>query len=209
MKHLFWCSLFFLILTSQAYADCHAWFQNGKIKTGPNCMEKCVVLPVDMGTFDCHDACDELCDRSASEKFVFQLSDLYPGLTPSERALAAQRPSDLLTAYKLSWHAEAECLKEFPRSDRNDGSDACRHFFWATLLTQKLGYEMAQKILDAHEQEPAQPPEEKAMDLANNQRGVTFARSKSATITDSQAISEFRNLLKDGKLVILKKAKSN
>lgn len=166
-----------------------------------------MIAPVDMGTFDCHEDCDSLCERPKSEKFIFQLSDLYPGLNPAERALVAQHPSKLLDAYKLSWRAERDCLQEFPKSDRNDGSDACRHFIWAALLTQNLGHEMAQKILDAHEQEPTQPRDEKAMDLANNQRGVTFARSKISNLTDEAIMSEFRTLIKDGKLVTLEKDK--
>jgi hypothetical protein len=199
--------LFFLTTASQAQSNCKSWFQKQKIELGISCLEKCVIAPIDMGTFECHEECDSLCDRPKSEKFVFQISDLYPGLTPSERSLIAQHPSELLEAYKLSWRAEGECLKEFPKSDRNDGSDACRHFFWATLLTQKMSHEMAQKILDAHEQEPSQPPEEKAMDLANNQRGVTFARAQKSNVAEEAIMIEFRNLMKDGKLVTLEKSK--
>jgi hypothetical protein len=123
----------------------------------------------------------------------FKISDLYPGLTPAEKALAAEKPIDSLKAYRLSWKAEEICLKEFPRSASNDESDACRHFVWATLLSRVLGAEAAQSILDAHEQEPTQPPEEKAMDLANNQRGVTFATTEAKTFSDEEILGQFRN----------------
>ena len=161
-----------------------------------------------MSTFNCANKCGELCESDSKEAWLFKLSDLYPGLTPAERALASKYPKELLQAYRLSWEAEELCLKEFSKADTNDASDACRHFVWAILLTQSLNAELAQQILDAHEQEPTQPVEQKAMDLANNQRGVSLARSNSQPLAKDKILKEFRKLLKEGKLVVLKKEKA-
>jgi hypothetical protein len=38
-----------------------------------------------------------------------------------------------------------------------------------------FGRERAEEILNAHENNPMQPEEEKSMDLANNRRGVSVA----------------------------------
>lgn len=189
--------------------ECQPWFEKAKIARDRLCVERCVALKIDMDTFDCRNSCDDLCSRPLSEQLLFELSDLYPGLTPAEKELAAKHPKDTLLAYRLSWRAEKLCLEEFPRSETNDGSDACRHFVWAVLLERNFGAEMAQKILDAHEQEPTQPAEEKAMDMANNQRGVSFGSTvtKGKDIPDLQILSEFRRLMRDEKLVVLKKRK--
>lgn len=187
------------------HANCGQWFQDGKLKKGKDCLIKCASLPVDMGTFDCPNSCDDFCGSAAKERFLFQLSDLYPGLTAAEKALVSQHPRQMLKAYQLAQKAEELCLKEFPRSDTNDESDACRHFVWAVFLSKELGTELSQKILDAHEQEPTQPEEEKAMDLANNQRGVSFANSRAGALTDRMILDEFRKLQSEGKLIILRK----
>lgn len=53
----------------------------------------------------------------------------------------------------------------------NDESDAFRHFIWAGLLTKELGTEKAKNFLQAHEEDPDQPTNERDMDLHNNNRG--------------------------------------
>jgi hypothetical protein len=194
-----------LVIPRPVLAGCQEWFKNGKLSAGKDCLVKCASLMVDMSTFDCPNSCDELCGSPQNQKWLFKLTDLYPGLTPAEKALSAQYPITLLDAYQQSWKAEELCLKEFPRSDTNDASDACRHFVWAVLLTRKFGKEMAKKILDAHEQEPLQPEDQKSMDLANNQQGVTFINGAPKDLMDEQIMAEFRKLLKEGKLVVLKK----
>jgi hypothetical protein len=94
--------------------------------------------------------------------------------------------------------------------ETNDESDACRHFVWAALLTNEFGSDFAQQILAAHEQEPTQPPEEKAMDLANNQRGVTFIKDapKGQRPSGDNILNEFQAQLAKGKIVVLKPRKA-
>lgn len=43
-------------------------------------------------------------------------------------------------------------------------------------MTRELGAERAQLYLDAHEENPLQPPAERAMDLANNRGGILGAQ---------------------------------
>jgi hypothetical protein len=158
-------------------------------------------------TFTCPNQCDELCNASEKEKYLFKLSELYPGLTMAERALASQEPVKTLKAYQLSWRAESMCLKKYPTSSHNDESDACRHFIWSSLLTKEFGREFTEKVLYAHEQEPTQPENEKAMDLANNQRGISVAEKliKDKSFSDEKIFSELQEQFKQGRLIVFKK----
>jgi hypothetical protein len=56
-------------------------------------------------------------------------------------------------------------------------------------------------------QEPTQPAEEKAMDLANNQRGVSHVRSDSRApdVSGKGLLDQFQKELKAGNIVVLKK----
>jgi hypothetical protein len=195
------------LASNQTMGDpCDDWFRRGKVKAGPDCSIECSVLKTDMVTFNCPNQCLELCKSNFSEKMMFGLSELYPGLTPTEKTMASKNPSKLLAAYRLSWKAESICSKRFRTMETNDESDACRHFVWAALLTQEFGSKFAQQILDAHENEPTQPAEEKAIDLANNQRGVTLIRDlgKDKRATEEDLLKGFLKQLKEGKVVVLK-----
>jgi hypothetical protein len=160
-----------------------------------------------MGTFDCGNQCDDFCKVSSGAEFLFQLSDLYPGLTKSERALAAQEPVKTLRAYFLSWKAEGLCLKLYTSSGHNDESDACRHFVWAVVLNDDLGKDFARKVLTAHEDEPEQLEAEMKMDLANNERGLAAADriKRNNSLRDDKILNAFREELDSGKLTVLKK----
>lgn len=113
-------------------------------------------------------------------------------------------------AYVKSWEAESACGRIYKVSDTNDESDACRHFLWAALLTNSFGREKAEDILNAHEQNPRQPEEEKSMDLANNRRGASIAEKliQEKRFSESTVIEQFKLELKKGNLVILKKGGS-
>lgn len=97
------------------------------------------------------------------------------GLTNDELPLAKRSPTDTSLAYLKSWKAESACGRIYKVSDTNDESDACRHFLWAALLMESLGREKSEDILNAHENNPQQPEDEKSMDLANNRRGISVA----------------------------------
>jgi hypothetical protein len=160
-----------------------------------------------MTTFNCPMDCARLCKETGTTQLLFQLTDLYPSLTASERALASKNPSKSLKAYQLSAKAESLCRRLYNTSELNDESDACRHFVWAGLLENEFGREFSEKVLYAHEQEPSQPEEQKAMDLANNQRGVSVAESliKGNKYSENALIDAFREQLKSGRIIVLKK----
>lgn len=109
----------------------------------------------------------------------------------------------------LSWKAEKICHQIYLKSDTNDESDACRHYIWAGLLNFEFGQADANQILDAHEQNPLSPEAEKAMDLANNRRGIIVSselRSKK-TIEESKLLEQYKADLSNGKLIVLKRKK--
>lgn len=186
--------------------DCLEWFNNAKIMIGPECLVKCNSTKVDMSTFQCTNMCDKMCKLSQKERFLFKLTDLYPGLTIQEKDLAAKYPSKVYKAYKLSWQAQRLCLDLYPTSATNDASDACRHFTWSGLLVKEFGRSFAEKILNAHEQEPKQPIEEKKMDVFNNQIGISSSEMliKNKIFTEDRLLKEYSKLLNDKKLKILK-----
>jgi hypothetical protein len=172
------CSLF--VVTNAAAepdADCVAWFSRAKIKTGTrDCELSCATLMVDMGTFICPNQCEELCSTRPAgpliAKFIF-----YPGLTPTEKNLAAKNAKDAFTVYKQKNIAEKSTSRYFPDQNLNDESDAFRHFLWAALLTKELSKVRAKEFLDAHEADPDQPDIERQMDMHNNSRGQAAAES--------------------------------
>lgn len=49
--------------------------------------------------------------------------------------------------------------------------DAHRHVTWSFLLAEKFGKEFAQTVTDAHEKQPGNSPDERAMDFHNNAVG--------------------------------------
>lgn len=186
---------------------CLDWFAKSKVPRDEDCLLNCATVQVDMATFSCPNQCDELCKVNEKKKFVFSLTQLYPALTAAERALAAENSAKMLIAYKKSWQAESLCRDLYPTSGTNDESDACRHFVWAALLFKEFGRDFSEKILYAHEQEPTQPEAEKAMDLANNQRGVSMGELliKQKLFTEKRVIEEFSRQLKEKKIVVLNK----
>lgn len=98
-------------------------------------------------------------------------------------------------------------INRFPASDVNDGSDACRHFVWAILLSNKFSETFAKLILDAHENSRFQPDAEKQMDDHNNQLGLEVARSttKKADLSQEEILKLFDKAVKDGKLNVIGK----
>ena len=176
------------------------------MKNGENCLLDCAAIMVDMNTFHCPDMCNKFCGSPTKESFVFQLSNLYPGLTAEERALSAKYPLKMLTAYKLSWKAEKLCSNLFTSSRTNDASDACRHFIWAALLYKEYGIDFSSQVLDAHEKEPRQNKNERAMDIANNRLGQSLAEQliQKNKFNDKELLKSFKEKLRKGRFIILK-----
>ena len=65
----------------------------------------------------------------------------------------------------------------------------------------------SQEILGAHEQDNKQPPEEKAMDLANNRLGLIIAEelSRKDKLNENNILKSFQKHLKLGNIIVLKK----
>ncbi len=68
---LFLVKISFLIFIgshSLADDDCQNWFSELKINRAQNnCLEQCMTAETDMGTFTCHDECENLCQIRRSE----------------------------------------------------------------------------------------------------------------------------------------------
>ncbi len=184
--------------------DCRAWFKRQGIKKGEDCLIECSMTETDMGTFYCSEQCADLCKKTKA-KLYLALSKVYPSLTQAERDLVAKHPKEMLTAYQMRWKAESLCLDIFEENGLNDDSDACRHFAWAAFLYKKLGLELSQEILNAHENKQGQPIEQKSMDLANNRIGLTAAiRLKEENkLNKKEILKSFQKNLKKGNLIIL------
>lgn len=198
--------------SDQVPKSCKAWFEKSKVVAGNSCAMDCALIKSDMGTFDCSRFCDQLCappKKLESVIFGFKISSLYPGLTEAEKKFVDKNPKIAAHAYWLSWRAEKLCEEIYLISDTNDESDACRHFIWAALLNAKFGSKLTTELLDAHEQNPDQPEDEKSMDLANNRRGLIASSEliKNERIDDALFLKQFQTDLKEGKIVVLKRRK--
>ena len=206
---IFLCFTAFSVFWPLAFAssdDCRAWFKRLGIKTEADCLIECSMAETDMGAFHCSEQCEDLCKKQPKKKLYLAFSKVYPTLTQAERALAAEYPKEMLTAYKINWEAENLCLTLFKESLTNDDSDACRHFVGAALLYKKFGQSLSKKILDAHEENPKQPPKEKLMDMTNNHLGLTAAAylKKKNKLNKEEILKSFQKNLKKGNLAILK-----
>lgn len=175
---------------------CDEWFANLKIEASKNCETLCATADTDMSTFMCPDRCETLCKQP--------YENIY-GLTDDEIKFCKSNKLDCLKAYKESWNAEKICLKIYPVSDVNDESDACRHYVWSILLAKSIGTVKAETVLNAHENNPREPKNQQAMDLANNRLGLLdYQKMKSKQLTDDEIKKSFIEQLKKNSLIILK-----
>lgn len=203
------------IIGSTARAEdsiCEKWFKKSGIDVkSKSCLLDCAVHSVDLGTFSCHDNCEEFCKVPVPEKVIFEMVDLYPGLTPAEKAIAAKEPQKTLQAFYMSYKADLLCAGIFDKSGWNDESDACRHFLWAAFMTEGFGQEFTLSLLNAHEQIKNNPPEEKAMDEANNRYGILKATDLigKKEFSDDKILKEFEKALEKSELSVLKPKKKN
>jgi hypothetical protein len=103
--------LFFMVVVQMPAAadDCDVWFSKLKIKPDKECFLKCASSSTDFRTVGCENECARLCKSGMTTEFLFNVSDLYPGLTKEERSLAASEPKKTWKAYQLSWTAEHLC----------------------------------------------------------------------------------------------------
>ena len=195
--------IFFLtcpIFAGSLDPKCIKWFQKSKMDS-PSCEIDCTILPVDMGTFLCHDQCELLCTHNTERRLVY-----YPGLTQAEQRLIKENPLEALIVFIQKNRAESSTTRNFPDQGINDESDAFRHFVWASLLTKELGLSRSKTYLNAHEEDPAQPQNEREMDLFNNELGMQFAEEalKTSDVTLEKIEKEGLTQLQNKKLKVLK-----
>jgi hypothetical protein len=127
-------------------------------------------------------------------------------LNQTERDLASKYPRQAVSAYLLSWEAESACKVLYKTSDTNDESDACRHYMWAGMLVHKIGSDLAEKFLDAHEQDFDRPKKEKTMDITNNKFGLVAGKKliDKKSFTNDELLEQFKSDLESKRLVILR-----
>ncbi|KAI5777899.1 hypothetical protein EDC01DRAFT_791258 [Geopyxis carbonaria] len=114
--------------------------------------------------------------------------------------------SACISGYKQSSVALAAAGALFPANTLHNGrGDAFRHCYWSALMTIDVGASEAKAVGDAHEAEGANPPQEKAMDLANNASGRSVgAATTGATETRYvKARAECERRARAGQLVTL------
>ncbi len=138
-------------------------------------------------------------------KLLGYLGSQYPTLNPSEKTLVKQNPIEAAITFYDAFLAERNGDRFFPNSGQNGASDSFRHFAWAGLLTRDLGEETARKFLNAHELNPRQSLEEKAMDEFNNERGIQAANEflKKGNFGNTELYEKATEEIKNGKLRIL------
>ncbi len=134
--------------------------------------------------------------------------DYYPGdgnPTENDWCFEILHPTRVYDCYKANQLAD-EALKSakenYPKSLHNGPGDAYRHCYWSGLLTFEFGEAEAKGFGDRHEDDPNNPPNEKAMDLYNNNVGRTIA--KTIRKGDKNAMSAAcKRAVSDGRLKTL------
>lgn len=190
-------------VSSLSMDECEQWFEDSKIKVGPNCLTKCASLPTGMGTFACPAECKTLCSQDNSTLLGRIL--YYPGLTKSEQDLIRARPKGAIIVYRAKRKAEQMTRVRFGRDEENDESDAFRHFVWAAMLSKDLGSDTAKLFLDAHEASGNTQDASRAMDLANNRAGLLAAEKlkRNDKLSEMSIEQEALQALREKSLVVL------
>lgn len=192
----------FLVISQLVFADenCSKWFAATGIKpNSPNCEASCSSTIVDMDSFSCTNQCDILCKTNLPKPAIKPLSYLKR-LTDGDKTAISKYPKEAIQVFAAKEKADDLTIKVFKKEGKNDESDAFRHFVWSALLVKELGVEKAKYFLDAHENDPSQPKQEKDMDIKNNQRGVDYAvknindkQSLELNKIEQAALDELRN----------------
>ncbi len=220
MKYVF--VLIALFFSKNSSANCKQWFLDQKLNAGADtCLGRCIVAEVDMATFSCRSECDLLCRPTktkvqkikkpmATKKVESNNSgSLYPGLNESEKKLVSENPLKAVVVGIQKFKAEHMANTLFSYGSIDGENDAARHFIWAALMAKELGSDLATQFLDAHEKNPNEKPEQRAMDLANNREGLlAFEKLKARSKTsDEDIINEFKLRYEGNNLSILKPQK--
>lgn len=200
MKLAYILPVFFI--ASHALGDvCQDWLNGLKIEKAEDCESECRIGEKDMSTYMCSLQCEQLCKNFGKSSAP---EENFYGLTDAELKFCKENKVDCLKAYKKTWDAEKICLNIYPASLVNDESDACRHYVWALLLSNSIGEKNAEAVLNAHETNPKEPTDEKAMDLANNRLGLLNYKKLKDNFNDEDIKKSFLEELENKKFIIIK-----
>lgn len=73
------------------------------------------------------------------------------------------------------------------------------------MLSRTIGEKKAEDVLNAHENNPREPKDQQAMDLANNRLGLlNYQKHKEKFSSDEEVKKSFFEQMKNSKLIILK-----
>ena len=94
---------------------------------------------------------------------------------------------DILTdIYGSIKKAENLAYQKYPANEIHNGrGDALKHCYLSALLSKKRGEGFAKDFMDAHEDVDGNPPDEKSMDLHNNEVGRNIAK-KNPSVSDEK-----------------------
>ena len=121
-------------------------------------------------------------------------------LNPSEKMAVAAYPILASVVPEAANKAFAETKTRFGHQGHNDASDAFRHCYWSSLISRDAGVLAALSFTTAHEDFPANPADEKDMDLHNNSVGIVIGITKASDKLLSDACFK---ALQDGRLKVI------
>ena len=126
--------------------------------------------------------------------FVDYYINKYYGLKSSERKLAREHPFAALVVDRNQTFVldiEKALFKKNTNNQINKEPDAFRHTFLSALNSWLLGPELAKKFGDAHEDFPANPENQKEMDLYNNSVGYELGKLFHKMHLDVNGLAEY------------------
>lgn len=125
----------------------------------------------------------------------------------AEKKLIEQYPRQAEIAVGVKFEVEKMTTDRFGRNARKDESDAFRHFVGAGLLYKRVGPELAEKFLAAHETGPGNTKKEREMDFKNNVLALKVAAEmdKAGNLTPQRLADRAIELIKSGELVVVRR----
>lgn len=127
----------------------------------------------------------------------------YDELSTAEKIFLAMNFASISRIRIACLKAIEERRRRFTMHIINGRSDAFQHCYWAALLTRDVGMNQAKAFTDAHENRPGNPPEDKAMDLYNNARGIVIGVIHGPRATDQELADAAERALLQGRLKVL------
>ena len=125
-------------------------------------------------------------------------------LSESEKQLILKYPADALKMYETMSEAFKNTNELFKgASKHNTSADAFRHYVWSGLSANTIGSDRAFDFLKAHEDYPANPSEEKNMDMMNNLKGIEYFKNYKGSNFESDLIRSGLEKVKNKELVWL------